>query len=101
MVRHIVWWTLPEEAHGHTAAEHIAHIKEVGMGLMGKIPGLLSIEISSDFVITPTVDVHVILTSTHTDAAALKVYADHPEHVKLAEYIGKIRLSRQAIDYQL
>ena len=49
MIRHIVWWTLKPEAEGRSAAENAELMKKAARGLIGKIPGLLSLDISGNY----------------------------------------------------
>lgn len=98
MIRHIVWWTLKPEAEGRSAEENACKIKEMGLGLLGKVPALKSIEISHEIPETTTVPAHVVLISTHDDMAGLKAYAEHPEHQVLVALVKAVTDSRQAID---
>lgn len=100
MVRHIVWWTLKSEAMGRTAAQNAAVIKAVAEKLIEfGIPGLKSVEVSTNPLPSCTLPAQVVLFSTHDDAAALKIYAEHPEHQKLAAILKEVSASRQAVDY--
>ncbi|WP_338097055.1 Dabb family protein [Methanolapillus ohkumae] len=45
MLRHIVMWTLCEEAMGNSAGKNACLIKEKLEGLYGKIPEILSIRV--------------------------------------------------------
>ena len=42
-----------------------------------------------------------VLTVVVADAEALKRYANHPEHLKIVEYAGKVTESRVVVDYTL
>ena len=100
MVRHIVWWTLKPEAEGRSAAENAALIQERLETLMGQIPALKSLEVSTEFLPTCTMPVNVVLMTTHDDAEGLKAYAEHPKHVAVGkELIKLVTETRQAIDY--
>lgn len=99
MLKHIVWWTMKDEAEGATGAENAARIKALLDPLMGRIPSLKGLEVSTTFLGTTTEPVQVILVSTHDDAEGLKDYAAHPEHMQCVEFIKKTVASRKAIDY--
>lgn len=101
MIRHIVWWTLKDEADGHTAGENAQRIKTMGEALLEKVPSLKSIEIGIDIKESTTLPAQVVLVSTHDDLAGLKAYAEHPEHLKLGELVKATTTSRQAIDYEI
>ena len=99
MIKHIVWFTLKEEAEGASAAENAEKMVAMLRALEGKIPTLNSIQVSKDFLETTSEDVQVILVSTHDDAEGLAAYAGHPEHLKCVEVIKHVIASRKAIDF--
>lgn len=101
MVRHIVWWTLKPEADGRSAEENAELMKKAARGLMGRIPGLLSLDISSAPLQSSTVPLHLVLCSTHTDEEALKGYAVHPLHLECINLMKNVAESRQALDYEI
>ncbi len=86
MTRHIILWKLKAmpDAEKETV---IAGIKSGLEGLKGKIPGLLDIQVHTAAL--PSSNTDLMLESSFTDAAALKVYAEHPEHVAVAN--AKVR----------
>ena len=99
MLKHIVWWTLKDEAEGNTAKENAKIVKALGEALATKIDTVKSIEIGIQIESTTTVDVQVVLQSTHENTQALEAYSQHPEHLKFGEFIKKVVSSRSAIDY--
>ena len=99
MLTHIVWWTLKPEAEGRTAAQNAAHIRELLYALKGVVPSLKNIRLSSELLPGCTESVDLIPTTEHDDSEGLTAYATHPEHKKVAEYIGKVTASRRALDF--
>ena len=100
MVRHIFWWSLKPVAAGRTAADNAMLTKPRPEALMGQIPSLTSLDVSSYLLPNCTMPVNVILMTTHDDAEGLKAYAEHPAHVAVGkELIQRVTESRQAIDY--
>lgn len=87
MVKHIILWQLKDEFSAEEKIEIKAGIKEGLENLQGKIPGLLDIHVQVDCLATSNAD--VMLDSSFENEEALKVYATHPEHVKVAD--GKVR----------
>ena len=88
MVKHIILWQLKEmdEEEKQTVKKGIKAGLE---SLQGKIPGLLSIHVQTEG-----------LPSSNADA--LKGYATHPEHVKIAD--GNVRpytQNRVCMDYEV
>ena len=91
MVKHIILWQLKDEYASEEKAQIAAEIKEGLEGLKGKIPGLLDIHVQVDK-----------LDSSFESEEALKGYAVHEEHVKVAD--TKVRphtKSRVCIDYEV
>ena len=41
----------------------------------------------------------VVLVSEFTDSSALKAYATHPEHLRVREELGDLRIGRFQVDY--
>ncbi len=98
MVKHIVMWTLKDEAEGATAAENGAKMKEMLEALAGRIDGLKHIEVSVE-VVAADPDCHVVLFSEHDDVAALDHYQTHPEHQACVGFVKKVASGRKAVDY--
>jgi len=98
VVRHIVMWTLKDEAEGNSAAENGAKMKEILEALKGRIEGLRHIEVSVNIVAADP-ECHVILCSEHDDVDALNHYQDHPEHQACVAFVKKVASGRKAVDY--
>jgi len=96
MVKHIILWKLKEE---HNTDAIKSGIKKGLESLKGVIPGLLEIKVETSPLATSNAD--VMLYSVFEDETALKQYAVHPEHVKVAD--NKVRpytANRVCFDYQ-
>ena len=66
--------------------------------LVGKVPGLLSLEFVSDPISSSTHD--IALVSTLEKSEDIAVYATHPEHVKVADtYVRPYVCERSCLDY--
>ena len=99
MVKHIILWQLKDEYASEEKAQIAAESKEGLEGLKGKIPGLLDIHVQVDKLASSNAD--VMLDSSFENEEALKGYAVHEEHVKVAD--TKVRphtKSRVCIDYE-
>lgn len=99
MVKHIILWQLKDEL-SETEKENVkAEIKAGLEGLAGKIPGLIEIKVQINGLSSSNAD--LMLDSSFENEEALKGYAIHPEHVKVAD--GKVRpftKSRICLDYE-
>lgn len=101
MLRHIVWWRLKPEAEGFSAQENAARLKEMGEAMNGKIPGLISVEVSCDIKPSSNVNAELVLMSTHPDADALQAYAIHPVHQEYVQQILACTEGRQSLDFEV
>ena len=97
MIRHVVMWNV----RGATRDEKLANIEKLRasfLGLRGRIPGLLHLEIGVD---ASRVDYacDVVLVSDFASQAALDDYATHPEHLRVRQELGDLRTQRHQVDY--
>ena len=100
MVKHIILWTLNPELTAVEKAEVKKGIKEGLEGLLGKVPGLVSIKVNVDGRLDSS-NCDVMLDSTLENVEALKAYATHPAHVAVAD--GKVRpytVQRVCLDFE-
>jgi hypothetical protein len=100
MIKHIVFFRLADMAEGKTAAQNAAIIKSGLESLRGKIACLRSIEVGVNVPLASATDHHIALTCTFDTWDDLAQYANHPEHLKVAAYIGKCKTARSAVDYE-
>ena len=82
MVKHIILWQLKDELSSEEKAEVSARIKEGLEGLVGKVPGLVSVHVQTQHLDSSNAD--LMLDTTLESVEALKGYAVHPEHLKVA-----------------
>lgn len=100
MVKHVILWQLKDEFDEEKKTSIRAGIKTGLESLKGKIPGLVDIKVQTEFL--PSSNVDVMLDSTFESADALKGYAVHPEHVKVADNdVRPYTKSRACIDYEV
>ncbi len=99
MIRHVVMWKL----RGPTDSERNAQAEQVQLallGLVGKIPGMSSLEVGLGSASGEQL-CDVVLTTTHDSWQALEAYQNHPEHQAAAKLIGELRVERRVVDYEL
>lgn len=98
MLKHIVMWRLKDVAEGKNKEENKEIMKEKLLALEGIIPEIKYIEVGLN--VNPTDAAYDIVLISHFDNEKdLKNYANHPEHVKVGEFIGKVRKERVVVDY--
>lgn len=99
MIRHIVMWNVRGATRDEKAA-NIERLRRSFHGLRGRIPGLLHLEIGVD---ASGVDYacDVVLYSEFESQAALDAYASHPEHLRVKQELGDMRIARHQVDYRV
>lgn len=101
MVKHIILWTLDPELSAEEKAEVKKGIKAGLEGLMGKVPGLLSVTVNIDGRLDSS-NCDVMLDCTLDSPESLKAYATHPAHVEVAN--TKVRpysVQRVCLDFEV
>ncbi len=97
MIKHIVMWNV----RGETAVERLLGIEQLKRSfasLVGRIPGLLHLEVGVD---SSRIDYacDVVLYSEFESQAALDAYAMHPEHARVKLELADLRTARHQVDY--
>lgn len=95
MIRHIVFWNLKEEADGRSKLENAKIMKDKLEALVGKVDGLRKAEVGFNFT---DGGYDLCLYSECDSKEALAVYQNHPEHVKVKEFVHKVILNRAVCD---
>lgn len=101
MVKHIILWTLNPELSAEEKAEVKKGIKAGLEGLMGKVPGLLSVTVNIDGRLDSS-NCDVMLDCTLDSPESLKAYATHPAHVEVVN--TKVRpysVQRVCLDFEV
>lgn len=99
MVKHIVMWDLKNEFDGKNKSELRKELKNKLESLESKIDEIISLEVGINQSGSDAA-CDVVLYSEFDSMDALKAYQDHPEHVKIAEFVSNIRTSRHVVDYE-
>ncbi len=100
MLKHIVMWTFPELADGHTRAENMERVRAALMALPAVIPEIRLFEVHADVGIDASAST-MCLISEFEDADALQRYAVHPDHRAASALIARVRSDRAVIDYRV
>lgn len=96
MVKHVILWQLKE---GVDKEEVKVNAKNALESLFGKIDGLLSVKVNIAGL--PSSNADMMLDTSFTDYDALKAYAVHPEHVKVADtFVRPFTANRVCLDYE-
>lgn len=99
MVHHIVMWRFKEEIEDSRKSELLEAMEENLKGLVGKVPGLLTVEFIKKPIPSSTHDMALVTTLEKPEDVA--VYGSHPEHVKVADtYVRPYVIDRACLDYE-
>lgn len=98
MVKHIILWKLKEEHNNNNSIKQ--EIKSELEGLLGKIPGLVEIEVQTSGLASSNAD--VMLYSVFDSENSLKEYSTHPAHVFVADtYVRPFTQTRMCLDFEV
>ncbi len=100
MIKHIVMWDIKNEHEGKGKHELMLELKKELESLKSKIEEIKHIEVGLNFSGSDAA-CDVVLYSEFNSREDLKIYQEHPEHVKIAGFVGKIRISRHVVDYEI
>lgn len=101
MVKHIILWTLNPELSDEQKEEVKKGIKAGLESLKGVVPGLIEVKVNVDGRLASS-NCDVMLDCTLESEEALKAYAVHPAHVKIAD--TKVRpytVQRTCLDFEV
>lgn len=99
MIKHIVMWRLKDEALGATKQENAIKLKETLEALKDVIDELKEVEVGFNFNPSDAA-FDVVLYSAFEDKEGLQAYQNHPEHLKVVDFVGEIRTDRAVVDYE-
>lgn len=100
MIKHIVFFRLLDYAEERTKLQNAQIIKSGLEALKNKIPNLVSCEVGINIPNAPKTDFDICLQCEFHTWEDLNAYAVHPEHLKVVEYITKVKSARSAVDYE-
>ena len=98
MFKHVILWQLKDELTPELKETVKREAKAALEGLVGQVPGLLSVQVNINGLETSNAD--IMLDCTLQDEESLRGYAVHPAHVAVAD--AKVRpftKTRICMDY--
>ena len=101
MIKHIVFFSLADSAEGKSKAENALIIKAGLENLVHLIPEIKKLEVGINYPNAPKTNFDIALYSEFDNFESIDIYQEHPEHKKIASYIGKVRTGRAAVDYEV
>lgn len=101
MIKHVVFFRLKDEAEGKSKLENAQIIRAGLLGLLDKIPCLRSEKVGINIPNAANTDFDICLECEFDSWDDLQTYANHPEHLKVAGFIGLCKSARSAVDYEM
>ncbi|GAA0081629.1 MULTISPECIES: Dabb family protein [Clostridium] len=100
MIKHIVMWKLKEFVEGKSKLENANILKTSLEDLQNKIDVLKLIEVGVN--INDSKQAYdVVLYSEFENLEDLNLYQNHPDHLKVGEFINKVKEERIVTDYEV
>lgn len=100
MIKHVVMWKLKDFAEGCGKKENALKIKTMLEGLRDKIKEISYLEVGVNLNDSPMA-FDAVLISEFEDEHKLEIYKEHPEHVKVADFVARVREGRAVVDYRM
>lgn len=98
MVKHIILWKINENLSLEEKSAVCINAKRELEGLVGKIPGLVKMNVVITALESSNAD--MMLDSIFESEAALNVYRDHPDHVRVADsFVRPYTVTRLCLDH--
>ena len=100
MIRHVVMWKLKDDAEGRSKTENMEYIRDQLYALRPVIEEIKRMEIGFD-VSGTDMSMDLLLLTEFDSVEALNVYAKHPAHVQVSNYVCKVILTRVVLDCEI
>lgn len=100
MVKHVVFFRLQDMTDGRTKLENALTIREGLLSLLDKIDCLRQERVGINIPNAANTDHDICLECEFDTWEDLNTYVTHPEHLKVAAFIGKCKEARSAVDYE-
>jgi hypothetical protein len=100
MIRHIVMWKLDSSYTIDEKTEIKKQLNNKLLHLLDEIDQVRFIEVNINAEKASQANFDIVLDSAFENMDDLKVYQDHPEHLKVVEYIKTLKLQKAAVDYE-
>ncbi|MDA3883932.1 MAG: Dabb family protein [Bacteroidales bacterium] len=100
MITHIVMWNLQDEALGASKEENKQVFKQKLEELTQTVPGIEYLEVGLKGEKSPEMNHDIILITKFKSWEDLTTYAEHPNHLKVVDFVKQVVSSRAAIDFE-
>ena len=101
MVKHIICFKLKDSAEGNPKSVNATLVKDNLLALKDKIKEIKHIEVGINSPQASADNFDMVLYTEFDSFADLEIYQKHPEHVKAADFIKKVRETRACVDFEV
>ena len=101
MLHHIVMWKLKDFAEGNNKIENALLIKNKFEKLMSVIKEIKKIEVGVNMSFSQYSNFDIVLDTWFENYDQMEIYQKHPMHKEISDWIGKLRETRAAVDYEI
>ena len=100
MIRHIVLWSLHEQAQGADKATNLEKAKALLLSCAKVVPGIRTFEVASA---TSGMDCtnDLVLHMLVDDAQVLAAYQNHPDHQAIKPFMKAVVKERRCMDFNV
>ncbi len=100
LIKHIVMWKFKDSYQNMNKQEIIARVRSELEGLKESIAEIRAMEVGENFN-NLEVAFDVSLYSEFESKESLRAYQEHPEHIKVAQFIRDVRTATVVVDYEV
>lgn len=100
MIKHIVMFKFKKFAESNNKLGNTQMLKQYLEGLPARINEIKFFQVGVNFS-DASVAYDLVLVSEFFSKESLSSYQQHPEHVKVADFAGKVCESRIVVDYEV
>ena len=97
MIRHVIMWRFAEEFDGLSKETIMDKLTESFVHLKKTIPQIKYMSVERD-IIKSERSFDMIYVTEFESLEDLEIYRVHPEHVKVAQFIGKVSVAQAVTD---
>ena len=100
MIRHTIMWKFKDEYEGMDKDAIMSAIEEKFAHLKSVIPEIKDMKVERD-ILKSERSFDMIYITEFESLETLEVYRVHPEHVKVAQFIGAVRSAQAVTDTEI
>lgn len=101
MIRHVVMFDFAKEADGRTAIENAVIARDGLLALPERLSYIKHMEVGINDSEADATNYTLCLIVDFETMEDLQAYSVAPEHLKVAAFIGKVKVSRSCVDFEI